>query len=79
MQLVWKYIPRGMYSHVVTDSWEPFRRALCGVAPLTHLITFDSWHPEPTQETPRRCELCAVRLEEYELAKVQLAQEGRSF
>ncbi len=84
MELLWKYIPGGLHSHVVTNTRELYRRSLCGVAPLVHLTSFDTWQEEPEEHTPRRCALCAMRLAEHEQeladvhARTGLAQEGRS-
>lgn len=82
MELVWKYIPGGLFSHVVTDTRELYRRSLCGVAPMVHLTNFDTWQPEPEVQTPRRCTLCAMRLADHEQelvdAQVGVTQEGGS-
>lgn len=82
MELVWKYILGGLYSHVVTDTRDLYRRSLCGVAPLVHLTGFDTWQTEPAVGTPRRCALCATRLADHEQelvdAQVGVTQEGRS-
>lgn len=80
--LVWRYIPRGLYSHVIPDPAQPYERALCGVAPLAHQLSHDLWRAEPEQDRPQRCPLCTARLaaltELGELIELtEQTQEGR--